>query len=59
MGIAYSALGDYDQAYNWFEIALTDQEPDPVILGELKYNPYSDPVLDEPRFQELRDRIGR
>jgi len=56
--LIYIALEDYDQALEWLEVAVDDQAPDLVTLGEIKANPYADPVLDEPRFQELRDRIG-
>ena len=56
--LMYLALENYDQALEWLEVAVDDQAPDLVTLGEIKANPYADPVLDEPRFQELRDRIG-
>ena len=52
------ALEDYEQALEWLEIAVDNKDPDFITLGEIKANPYADPVLDEPRFQELRDRIG-
>ena len=52
------ALEDYDQALEWLDIAVDDQAPDLVTLGEIKANPYAIPELDEPRFQVLRDRIG-
>ncbi len=56
--LIYIALEDYDQALEWLEVAVDDQAPDLVTLGEIKANPYADAVLDEPRFRELRDRIG-
>ena len=56
--LMYVALEDYDQALEWLEVAVNDQAPDLVSLGEIKANPYANPVLDEPRFRELRDRIG-
>ena len=56
--LIYIALEDYDQALEWLEVAVDNQAPDLVTLGEIKANPYADPVLAEPRFQELRDRIG-
>ena len=52
------ALEDYDQALEWLEVAVNEQAPDLVPLGEIKANPYGNSVLDEPRFQQLRDRIG-
>lgn len=56
--LMYIALEDYDQALKWLQIAVDDQAPDLVPLGDIKGNPYANPVLDEPRFKELRDRIG-
>jgi tetratricopeptide (TPR) repeat protein len=54
----YIALEEYDQALEWLEAAVDSQAPDLVPLGQIKGNPYGNPALDEPRFQELRDRIG-
>ncbi|MGI9257320.1 MAG: hypothetical protein ACR2QQ_00660 [Gammaproteobacteria bacterium] len=56
--LMYVAMEDYDQALDSLESAVDDEAPDWVTLGEIKANPYADPVLDEPRFQTLRDRIG-
>ena len=56
--LMYIALEDYDQALEWLEVAVDDQAPDFVTLSEIKANPYANPVLDEPRFKELRDQIG-
>lgn len=56
--LAYLAVGDQETALENLRIAVEDQAPDLVILGEIKANPYADPVLDEPRFLELRGRIG-
>ncbi len=57
--LMYVALEDYDQALEWLEVAVRDQAPDLVPLGEIKGNPYADPVLEEQRFRVLRDRIGQ
>lgn len=56
--LMYIALDEYDQALEWLEIAVDNRAPDLVTLGEIKGNPFANPVLDEPRFQALRDRIG-
>ncbi len=59
--VAYIALGDYEEAYQRLEAAVNDPTPasnDTIPLGNIKANIYADPVLEEPRFQELRDRIG-
>ena len=54
----FIALEDHDQALEWLETAVNDEAPDLVTLGEIKANPYANPILEEPRFQALRDRIG-
>lgn len=57
--MAYLALGDYDQARQEFSVALEDPIGESlVLLGQIKANDYGDPVLDEPEWQALRDRIG-
>jgi tetratricopeptide (TPR) repeat protein len=56
--LMYIALEDYDQALEWLEVAVDDQAPDLVTLGDIKGNPFAIPFLDEPRFRALRDRIG-
>ena len=56
--LMYIALEGYDQALEWLEIAIDDRAPDLVTLGDIKGNPFANPVLDEPRFQALRARIG-
>jgi tetratricopeptide (TPR) repeat protein len=62
--LAYLGLGDSDQALHWLRIAvekIANHEPD-AGFGNLVYtikpNLHADPVLDEPRFRELRDKIG-
>ena len=55
----YIALEEFDQALEWLEVAVENEAPDLVILGAIKANPYAIAVLDEPRFKELRDRIGQ
>ena len=55
---AYMSLGDYDQALQRLEMAVDNEEADLVTLGQIKQNAFGDPVLNEPRFRELRDRIG-
>jgi len=56
--MAYIALGDYDRALPFLRVAISVQVPNVFSLGEIKANAYNDPVLDEPRFQALRDQIG-
>ena len=51
----YLALGDYDQAFFWFEQAYKEQSN---ILQYLKVHPFFDPVRGDPRFQDLVHRVG-
>lgn len=55
----YIALGDHEQALDWLERASKDvslrNASDLLLLGELAANPYSDPVLGQPRFREALD----
>jgi len=57
--MAYFAVANYEEAFRRLENAVTSpQAGEQVALSELKANAYGDPVLDEPRWRELRDRIG-
>ena len=49
------ALGDYDQAFAWFERAYQEQSN---ILQFLKVHPFFDPVRNDPRFADLVRRVG-
>ena len=52
---AYLGLGDYDQAFVWFERAYQEQSN---ILQFLKVHPFFDPVRADPRFRDLLQRVG-
>ncbi len=58
--LAYLGLGDDEQALHWLTRAADTPEPYEGYFGVmlLKFNTYLDPVLDEPRFQVVRDRLG-
>jgi len=61
--LAYLALGEYDKVLDWLRVAvekIDNREPDEGFynLMFIKSNIYFDPILDEPRFQELLSRIG-
>jgi TolB-like protein/tetratricopeptide (TPR) repeat protein/DNA-binding winged helix-turn-helix (wHTH) protein len=49
------ALGNYDEAFVWFERAYQGREG---ILQWLKVHPFFDPVRDDPRFKDLLRRVG-
>ena len=57
--MAYCAIADYDEAHRRL-VGIVDAPPvgDQFALTQLKANAFGDPVLDEPRWLELRDRIG-
>ncbi len=54
---AYVALGDYEQAFQRLEAAINDPVGERQ-WGTIKANEFSDPILDEPRFVELRNQLG-
>jgi tetratricopeptide (TPR) repeat protein len=49
------ALGNYDEAFVWFERAYDQREG---ILQWLKVHPFFDPVRNDPRFKDLQRRVG-
>jgi TolB-like protein/tetratricopeptide (TPR) repeat protein len=49
------ALGQYDEAFFWFEQAYKEQSN---ILQFLKVHPFFDPVRGDPRFADLLRRVG-
>jgi len=51
----YMGLGDYDQAFVWFEKAYEEKSN---ILQFLKVHPFFDPVRRDPRFVDLLRRVG-
>jgi Tfp pilus assembly protein PilF len=51
----YTALGDKDQAFEWFDKGLAERHVD--LIG-LKVSPGTDPLRGDPRFANLLDRIG-
>ncbi len=53
--IAYTGLGDNDQAFAWLEQAYKEHSN---ILQWIKVHPYFDPMRGDPRFQDLLRRIG-
>ncbi len=56
----YLALGDDEQALHWLNTAA--DSPEPYVgyfsVTHIKSNAYSHPVLDEPRFRAVRERLG-
>lgn len=56
---AYLGIGDVDEAYQWAAIAA-DGPLRPFVSLELEFvlNAHNDPLLEEPRFRELRRKLG-
>ena len=52
---AYLGLGDYDQAFAWFERAYQEKSN---ILQWLKVEPFPDDLRNDPRFADLLHRVG-
>lgn len=61
--LRYLAIGDHEQALQWFGVAVERTEQNQLDLGFfnlylLKINQLEDPVLDQPEFVEFRSRLG-
>jgi TolB-like protein/Tfp pilus assembly protein PilF len=51
----YLALGDYDEAFVWFDRACQEHSN---IIQFLKVHPFFEPVRNDPRFKVLLHRVG-
>jgi tetratricopeptide (TPR) repeat protein len=52
---AYVGLGDYDEAFAWFERAYQEKSN---ILQWIKVEPFPDAMRNDPRFADLLRRVG-
>ena len=52
---AYVGLGDYDEAFAWFERAYQEKSN---ILQWIKVEPFPDAMRNDPRFTDLLHRVG-
>ncbi len=52
---AYVGLGDYDQAFAWFDRACQEKSN---IMQWIKVEPFPDAMRNDPRFAELIRRVG-
>jgi len=50
----YLALGDYDEAFVWFDRAYKEHSN---IMQFLKVHPFFDPIRADPRFKDLLHRV--
>lgn len=51
----YISLGEYNEAFSWFEKACQEHS---TALRTLKVEPFYDPLRADPRFQALLNRVG-
>jgi TolB-like protein/Tfp pilus assembly protein PilF len=59
LAIAYIAAHEYDKAYDELDRAIAGSVPlELSATVELKLNRWEHPVLNEPRFVELRNKLG-
>jgi len=57
--IAYLGTGQYEKALEQLEITASNPFDSGIMESAIiKVNAFSDPVLDEPRFVELRSKLG-
>ena len=57
--LAYLGIGEVDRAYEWAAtMQVRPRVPWPTPELWLVLNPMSDPVVDSPRFLELRRKLG-
>ena len=58
--VGYLALGDPDEALSLFREAAANVLPFPgaELTIQIKRNIYNDPILDQPEFVEVRNRLG-
>ena len=55
IALVYAALGERDNAFDWLEKAYAAKS---CWLFELDIDPVYDPIRDDPRFGDLRKRVG-
>ena len=53
--IYHAELGEKDKAFAELNKSYENRE---AILGRLRVDPRLDPLRDDPRFQELLQRVG-
>ena len=58
IGFAYGGLGDMDEALEWFNKGLEDDEYDPLLSLARPFFRLIDPSGDDPRLQDLLRRMG-
>jgi len=55
IAMIYGSKADADEAFRWLEKSFEDNE---VELYWLKVEPEFEPLYDDPRWQEMLDKVG-
>jgi len=55
VAIAYVGLGEHDRAFEWLEKAYKDKS---VFMGFLNLEPLLEPLHHDPRWADLKRRVG-
>jgi serine/threonine-protein kinase len=55
LALLCGVLGRQDEAFEWLDRAYEERD---VVLANLKHLPHSDPLRDDPRFDELMKKMG-
>jgi TolB-like protein/Tfp pilus assembly protein PilF len=60
LALGYLGVGDNDRAYEQLKLSIDDTTGVQLFIEVtlMKVNAFSDPVLNEPRFVELRSKMG-
>ncbi len=56
IGISAAYLNNFDEAFAYFEQAFTDRDPIILTLKHINWSPAA--LREDPRYQDLLDRIG-
>jgi hypothetical protein len=55
VAIVYAGLNDRDKAFGWLEKAFGDRS---FFLTALNIDPLLEPLHDDPRWSDLKQRVG-
>jgi DNA-binding winged helix-turn-helix (wHTH) protein/TolB-like protein/Flp pilus assembly protein TadD len=55
IAFVYAGLGEKDEAFEWLERSYAGRD---FLMGFINVEPYFDGLRDDPRFNDLRQRVG-
>jgi len=59
LAVAHMGIGDYDEALTQIDAAAENLELQvPMVADEIRLNGWSDPILEQPEWVEVRNRLG-